>query len=240
MLVNKTEILKAEVVWALKCADSHFSMNSCADIGLVFRTMFHDSEIAKSYASADKKTTYLCSHGLSPYFANELKRKIQSQSDYVLLFDETLNSDMQEKQMDIYVRIWDGDIVKTFFYDAVFLGHATAQDVLDKLNPVALELGHMRLLQLSMDGPNVNHKVHRLLQVEIEKSTGTKKLLQTGTCGLHILHNAFRRGCGATSWELETLLTAIYHLFKDSPARRQDFLGLVKAPAFPLKFCSHR
>ena len=66
----------------------------------------------------------------------------------------------------------------------------------------------MRSLFNSMDGPNVNWKVFRLMQEDVEKQTG-KKLLNIGSCGLHVIHNSFRDGCSGAQWEVETFLSSV-------------------------------
>ena len=45
-----------------------------------------------------------------------------------MLFDESLNRTMHQKQLDLYVRYWNDGLVKTRFLTAEFLGHATADD----------------------------------------------------------------------------------------------------------------
>jgi hypothetical protein len=201
--------------------------------------MFPDSSIAQGFSCGDSKASYLCNFGLAPYFSEELKKRASSSTNYVLLFDESLNKEIQEKQMDVYVRFWQNGSVETRYYDSQFLGHATAEIVCKELDTYVTSLGHAKLLQLSMDGPNVNLKVEKLLRADIAKQT-TKKMLDIGTCGLHTLHNAFRAGCAATGWDIELFLTSCYHLFHDSPARREDFLKVACATRFPLKFCCHR
>src|SRR4029434_2562110 len=44
--VTKNEVLTAEVMWALKVANSHYSFESSEDASLLFRRMFPDSQIA--------------------------------------------------------------------------------------------------------------------------------------------------------------------------------------------------
>ena len=44
--VTKNEVLTAEVMWALKVANSHYSFESFEDASLLFRRMFPDSQIA--------------------------------------------------------------------------------------------------------------------------------------------------------------------------------------------------
>lgn len=223
----------------MKCMDSHYSTHSCDRITNLFKAMFPDSKIAAGFACGESKASYLCKFGLAPYFASELQKKARNSSNYVLLFDETLNHEIQQKEADVYLRFWDSDVVVTRYFDSKFVGHATAEIMFNELSPIVTSLGHSKLLQLSMDGPNVNLKCEKLLKASIAKQT-PMKLLEIGTCGLHILHNAFRAGCAATTWDVETFLSSCYYLFHDSPARREDFLAVSGATQFPQKFCRHR
>jgi hypothetical protein len=79
-----------------------------------------------------------------------------------------------------------------------------------------------------------------MLVKEIEAHHVSRKMLNIGSCGLHIIHNAFRNALEATEWKIAELLSAAYRLFKDSPARREDFTTVTDSDEFPLKFCSHR
>ena len=85
----------------------------------------------------------------------------------------------------------------------------------------------------------MNWKVFRLMQEDVEKQTG-KKLLNIGSCGLHVIHNSFRDGCFAAEWEVETFLSSVRWLFKDSPARHEDYTSVTSCTCFPLDFCRHR
>ena len=72
-----------------------------------------------------------------------------------------------------------------------------------------------------------------------------------GGCGLHIIHGACKAGQEATDWKLAKILHAFHSFFKQSPARRNDFLLLNELHErkgkgkgtnyfFPLKYCGHR
>ncbi|KAK5892635.1 hypothetical protein CesoFtcFv8_012995 [Champsocephalus esox] len=70
------------------------------------------------------------------------------------------------------------------------MGHHTAAQIYEKVETVCLDIGFQNLIQLSIDGPNVNWKLFSIAQQNIEGQTG-KKMLNVGSCGLHILHNSF-------------------------------------------------
>lgn len=48
-------VLEAEIHWMLKMAQSHFSFNSCLDLGMLFAQKFPDSNIAKKFACSATK-----------------------------------------------------------------------------------------------------------------------------------------------------------------------------------------
>lgn len=238
--VAGNDVLSAEILWALKVITSHFSYNSCKDINLLMQKMFPDSIIAKQFTCADKKCAYLCCFGIAPYFKSLLTQNVKQQDGFVLLFDETLNIKLQVKQMDYYVRIWENDAVVTKYIDSSFLGHATAEEMLEKMNTSSINgLPMANVLQLSMDGPSVNWKFFELFQQQL-KSNYDCSSLNTGSCGLHIVNGAFKVGCEASEWKVKTLLSNLYFHFHDSPARREDFSQLTNSTIFPLQFCPHR
>ncbi|KFM78192.1 hypothetical protein X975_23888, partial [Stegodyphus mimosarum] len=95
-----------------------------------------------------------------------------------------------------------------------------------------------KLLQTSTDRPIVNWKFYETLQYELKKEYGIE-CISVGSCGLLILNNAFRKGTSTTSWDLPSILGALYHLSKDSPARQEDFLRLSVHKTLLWKFCDH-
>ncbi|XP_070554389.1 uncharacterized protein [Ptychodera flava] len=239
--VSKNDVLRAEVLWTLKVVKSHYSFNSCGDIQQLFSRMFPDSEIAKQFTCGERKCAYLCNYGIAPYFKQLLTKKINDEDGFVLLFDESLNHKTRKKQMDFHARIWEDEKVKTLYYSSSFMGHATAEDMVEHFDECTEGLNKRKMLQISMDGPNVNWKFHRLMQNK-QTSTTDKSLLNVGSCGLHIVHGAFKDGAAASGWPIQDLLKSLYYLFKDTPARREDYFTATGSDVFPmkLKFCSHR
>ena len=66
------------------------------------------------------------------------------------------------------------------------------------------------------------------------------QLLNVGSCGLHVVHRAFCTSCQSTDWKIDDFLRALWYLFHDSPARREDFTAVTESTVFPLKFCATR
>ena len=130
--VTCDETLKAEILWALKTIMSHYSYKSCEGTSKLFQVMFPDSRIASQFACGEKKCAYLICFGLAPHFKQLLKDVVKNEEAYVLMFDESLNSVCQSKQMDIHIRSWNEDKheVESRYYTSVFMGHGTAEDML--------------------------------------------------------------------------------------------------------------
>ena len=95
------------------------------------------------------------------------------------------------------------------------------------------------MLQVSMDGPSVNWKFYEKLieSREISELTG---LTNIGSCGLHVIHGAFK--CVAMSCECDIvkILRGLYILFNDTPARRSDYIDVTGSNSFPKSFCATR
>ena len=53
-------------------------------------------------------------------------------------------------------------------------------------------------------------------------------VLNIGSCGLHVIHGAFKIGVEATHWALNKILRVIWKLFDDSPARTEPTLKFVE------------
>ena len=122
-------------------------------------------------------------------------------------------------------------------------GHATAEDMLSHFSSSILDSGLpvQNMIQISMDGPNVNWKFFDLIKEKISLEYGTS-VISIGSCGLHVVHNCFKTGCTATDWkpQVSSVLSSLYYLFKDTPARREDYITQTGSQLLPLKFVSHR
>ena len=128
-----------------------------------------------------------------------------------------------DKQYDGYVQYWSYSEHKIVnrYCGSPFLGHCTSDDLVDHFKQFMLdnELVPNYLLHLGMDGPNVNlafqEKLSKYLRDNLDKS-----FLNLGTCSLHPVHTAFRRGITSMSCDLGQFFTDIHFFFKLSSARR--------------------
>lgn len=234
------DTLKAEVRWTMHLVSSHSSARSSDDIGSIFQQMFPDSDIAKQFTCGRTKVGYLATFGIAPAIRDAILDSLRDSVTYVIMFDESHNADLGKKQLDVHVRFIDSEgMVRSKYIDSYFLGHASANDIMIHLRSFIEKAGSQKILQLSMDGPNVNWKVFKTLCKEMEDDNGMS-LINIGSCGLHTVHNSFKKGVEDSGWGVEDVLKSLYYLFKESPARREDFFKVTEASKLPLKFCGHR
>ena len=67
------------------------------------------------------------------------------------------------------------------------------------------------LLSLSSDGPNVNKAIKTIINSKI-KANHQRKLVDTGPCQLHVVHNSFRKGVEGYGSNMENLCIDICHI----------------------------
>ena len=206
-LATKSSTTEAEILWTLKTLLSHNSYRSCENISDLFKRMFNDSIIAKSFSLGKTKCAYYTNFGIAPYFKDILLKNLKSAPYFVTSYDESMNRILQEEQMDIVIRYFnDGSgLVETRYFDSAFLKRPNAANLQECLLNKLSSLEQSKMLQLSMDGPNVNWDVLRLHhEYRLEKEF--PGIVNIGSCGLHILHGALRTGVTSTDWELGKLL----------------------------------
>ena len=85
--VSDNDVLKAEIRWAIHTIDNHHSFNSNAGISDVFKQCFPDSEIAQKFSMGERKTSYLTTFGIAPYFISRTRlfATQKMNSSYVLI-----------------------------------------------------------------------------------------------------------------------------------------------------------
>ena len=62
------------------------------------------------------------------------------------------------------------------------------------------------------------------------------KIIDIGSCSLHVLHGAFKSGVEATDWFLNEILKAMWKIFDNSPARQDTNIKICKMDEFPLRY----
>ncbi|XP_063221071.1 uncharacterized protein LOC134530286 [Bacillus rossius redtenbacheri] len=240
--LKRDEVTRAETLWCLQTVMNHDSLRGAASSVSLFKRMFPDDYIANSMQLQKDKISYVIVYGLSPYFHSELKTRINSCDFFSLGFDESMNKVAQKQQMDLSARFWDisQNRVCSRYVTSVFLHHTTAEDLLKAIKAGLEDLDFLKIIQLSMDGPNVNFKLLKLLAEDTRSFPDAPQFLDIGSCGLHTVHNAFKTGIKKTCWDIMEFFRALYYLFKEAPGRRGDYTQASGSNVFPLKVCSIR
>ena len=80
--------------------------------------MFPDSEIASQFTLGKTKARYAMLYGIAPEFKKQLIYDINSSPFYTVPFDESLNSQVQMRQMDVGVWYWNNrkNIAETRYF----------------------------------------------------------------------------------------------------------------------------
>lgn len=234
---------RAEIIWCLQTVWCHYSSRSSASCVSLFSYMFPDSQIASDMALQRTKIYYNLVYGIAPYFREELISQVKNCEVFVVLFDESLNKIVQRGQMDLSIRFMYSNNGKsnvvTRYFDSAFLNHATAEILLESFLNMLKNVNLRKLLQVSMDGPNVNFKFLRLLKQYLnDNESTTPVLVELGSCGIHTVHNCFK--CSFKIWDIKKFLVAIFALFHNVPARKGDYIEATGSSQFPKKFCNTR
>ena len=65
-------------------------------------------------------------------------------------------------------------------------------------------------------------------------------LINDGSCGLHLVHGAFRSVAQKTKCGVDSILKALHKLFDESLAKREDYSAITGSNKFLLPFCGNR
>ncbi len=73
---------------------------------------------------------------------------------------KSLNEIAQNEQINFFMHFWDAtkQQIITRHYNSTILGYTTASDLLKSFESGTKDLNLRKLLQLSMDGPNMSSK----------------------------------------------------------------------------------
>ena len=102
-----SEKLNVEIIWTLKTVSSGYSNYSNKDISNLFYAMFPGSKIAKDMRLGADKVKYVINFGIAPVFKNTLTESIKLSECYVVSFDESLNNNTQNCEMDVLIPYFD-------------------------------------------------------------------------------------------------------------------------------------
>ena len=90
-----------------------------------------------------------------------------------------------------------------------------------------------------MDGPSVNLKFLEPL-CNLRESKGLAGLTDVGVCQLHAMHGVFQTSAVKSTWNIHKFLKAVWQIFHDIPARRDDYISVTGSTSFPHHLCARR
>ena len=187
----------------------HFSWRSCKEIKKYFQVTFSDSKITDSFKLVNTKCGYFINFLILPYFKMNLIKKVNSSPFFSCSFDESFSRISQDEQMDTYVRNWYNEkgLVKTNYLDTQFLMRSNA----DNLHKRLAALGDIleQMLQLSIDGPNLNWRVLDLLN-SFREEKEWNDFLYLGSCRLLAIHAVFQTGLKAAKWDIAKVFRSMW------------------------------
>ena len=131
----------------------------------MFQVMFPDSEIPSQFTLGKTKARYTMLYRIAPEFKKQLIYDINASPFYIVSFDESLISQVQMSQMDVGVRYWNNrkNIAETRYFDSKFMRQPNADVLLKNLDESISSANRGQFLQLTMDAPQVNWNVLKLL-----------------------------------------------------------------------------
>ena len=65
-------------------------------------------------------------------------------------------------------------------------------------------------------------------------------MIDIGSCGLHIIHSAFKTVLKALCWALKSVLERAHTVLHGTPAHHADYLTVTGSDQYPLFFCETR
>ena len=123
--------------------------------------MFSDSKISENSNLSKTKCGYYLTYGIAPYLKFNIIKSILKAPYFTIMLDKSLNSVLQNEQMDIHIRYWSDEDskIQTKYYDPKFLKRANSDTICDALLQTLNSFDEEKMLMLSMDGPTTNWAV---------------------------------------------------------------------------------
>ena len=186
----KDEATRAELIWVMKVASSHYSYASCGNIRNTIDAIF-PGKIPDNFTMSSPKVSYLVSEATGPYFKQVVADDVKnSGSPFTLQYDETTNAQIN-KQLDIKIRYWSSaqSQVVVYHLQTFLMGHATgrqlAEKIISSVQDNGIALGQLQMLE--SEGPNVNKTVWKIVNdALVNLPNRNYGLTDIGTCNLHI------------------------------------------------------
>ena len=123
------------------------------------------------------------------YLKELIVAELNSSNFFVTCYDESLNRVFQEEQMGMVLRYFNNKscLVETSYFNSTFLKQPNSHNLHDKLLESLSTHDLRKLLQVSMDGPNVNWDVLKPHSSYREQTEWVLQVDQHLQLGFHLL-----------------------------------------------------
>ena len=107
---------------------------------------------------SESKYRYVTMFGLGPHFPKKLLWDVQKSPAHTFLFDELLNVELQNKQMDVHIRYWcnETDRLQSRYLTLLLMGHGKAENLLHRYEEATKEFDASKTCHIGMDRPKGN------------------------------------------------------------------------------------
>ena len=114
---------------------------------------------------------------------------------------------MKFLKKDKWTSFWDSSMNKVCsrYLSSSSMGHSVAEDIMNNFLEASNEMKLCNLIQVSMDGPNVNWSFLEQLSSDLHDEYGTTILFR-GSCGLHVINGSLTTGHKAANWKVQVQL----------------------------------
>ena len=99
------------------------------------------------------------------------------------------------------------------------------------------DLDPKKLYQIFMDGPKLDAKFYKEIVKSWEMAM-LHTLIDIGSCSFHVAHGNLKSGINKNSWKTKESMKGVFYVLHDTPARREDYIGVTKSVTLPLYFCA--
>ena len=154
----------------------HIMFNSAEIESTALSGSFHSQQYIINYIIigdswnpiAYTKFAYTVNFGLAPFFFSELLENVKKSPFFAISFDESLNDQIEKIQMDFIIKFWNESTktVETRYFGSEFLKYSNAKALKQSFDKALNDLDVKKMVQISMDGPNVNWAMLRDLKLQ--------------------------------------------------------------------------
>ena len=179
--------------------------------------MFPDLKIAQGNKQNETKMMYVLKHGLCPYFRESLKSDLHSKV-FCFKFDEMTTSQIK-KQYSGFVQYWSKsqNKIAMAYCGSLCVDHCSADELVEHFFAFMWKIKvDSNLCYISAWTDNVNLKFRKLLSQSHILGEAQTTFLEIGTCPLHIVHNAFRKGVSSLEFNVDQFALEIHFFFKNA------------------------